>query len=114
VLGGGYVGLEMAQAFRCYRSGFFERACASALVARSAFSEVVRFHDNHNAFLRKGLGQLQFALTPWQILGNQTLYIRIDRESRGIEGRGSKHQQRAGNNDRPPIASAEIGNSNDR
>ncbi|MDB5604207.1 MAG: hypothetical protein JWP25_1107, partial [Bradyrhizobium sp.] len=53
-------------------------------------------------------------LTPWQILGNQTLYIRIDRESRGIEGRGSKHQQRAGNNDRPPIASAEIDNSNDR
>jgi hypothetical protein len=47
-------------------------------------------------------------------LGNQTLYIGIDQESRGIEGRGSKHQQRAGNNDRPPIASAEIDNSNDR
>src|SRR3979490_102486 len=73
-----------------------------------------RFHDNQNAFSRKSLGQLQFALTPWQILGDQTLYIRIDRESRGIEGRGSNHQQRAGNNDRPPIASAEIDNSNDR
>ena len=73
-----------------------------------------RFHDNQNAFFWKSLGQLQLALTPWQILGNQALYIRIDRESRGIEGRGSKRQQRAGNNDRPPIASAEIDNSNDR
>jgi hypothetical protein len=47
-------------------------------------------------------------------LGNQTLYIRIDRESRSIEGRGSQQQERAGNNGRPPIASAEINNSNDR
>jgi hypothetical protein len=46
-------------------------------------------------------------------LRNQTLYIGTDRESRGIEGCGSKHQQRARNNDRPPIVSAEIDNSND-
>ena len=37
------------------RSGFFERACASALVARSAFSEVVAFTTTRMPFFGKAL-----------------------------------------------------------
>jgi hypothetical protein len=58
--------------------------------------------------------QLQFALMPWQILGNQPFDIRIDRESAGIEGGRSQHEQRAGNDNHPPIAGAEINDSHDR
>ena len=67
-----------------------------------------RFHDHRNAFLRKGLGQLQLTLVPRQVLRNQSFDIGIDGESRRIIDRGPEHQQRSQNNDGPPEAGTEI------
>ncbi len=96
------------------KSWFFERRLRQRVSRLFGVFGRRCFHDNQNAFLRKCLGQLQFALMPRQILGNQSFDIRIDRESRDIEGGRSQHQQRAGNDNRPPIAGAEIDNSDDR
>jgi len=63
---------------------------ASALVRLfgGVFQVSVVFHDNQNAFFRKSLLTTPFAaLTAMAVLGNQTLYSVIDRESRVSEAR---------------------------
>ena len=53
-------------------------------------------------------------LMPAEVLGNQYLNIRIDREFCGVENHSPKHQEGSGNDDRPPVSGAVIDDADDR
>jgi hypothetical protein len=73
-----------------------------------------RFDDSNQTSLRECLGQDESTLVPGQVLGDQRLNIRVDREVPDVVDNRCNRKQKPARNYRPSVIRTKINGPNDR